>query len=412
MYMHNACENCCSNCLYFCCCGWILSFLLMPFYLLINFFIVIGYGMYSLIIAVPQLIINSYITLFITPRYNFMMKIIGFIFIPIVIMLSILIYLICMIVVYLGISLGSPFYETHNCCTSKCEIFCTENCCYTASVAYNVIKEFYPTYCTNVIRYLKEIQRPYPYANYINDQNRSIVVMNRSQLEVRTQIQNSPQLAVVVPLEELYGPNTNYPPPSAPPAELIKLEILKIWSGFFIMCGIVGTEYLKKRFFTKDNIDSMDPAFILGCPALVILKALLRSLDIKIDDGMVISGTNTPIGGIILLDGTKITNINRPSDMFSKAIYEYIIELKQIMITTQLTDGEIYFLEKWLASGGDDAICPTPPTINSNRRIEIMKIASKINNIAIKTTMMPTFQSNFEKVKTSILNGTYDISNV
>jgi len=409
--MQDCCEDCCSNCLYFCCCGWILSFILMPIYLLINFFIIIGYGMYSLIIAVPQLFWHSYITLFITPRYGLIMKFIGFIFIPIIILLSIVLYLICMIVVYLGISLGYPFSEAHKCCSIKCN-FCSENCCYTAIVAYNTITEFYPTYCTNIIRYLKEIQKPYPYTNYNNEQTRPIVVMNRTQTEVRNQIQNTPQLAVVVPLEELHGPNTNYPPPSAPPTDLIRLEIFKIWSGFFNMCGIVGTEYLKKGFFTKDIIESLDPAFILGCPALVILKALIRSLDVKIDDGMVIFGTNTPIGGIILLDGTKITNINRPSDIFSKGIYENIIELKQIMITTKLTDVEIYFLEKWLASGGDDNLCPTPSTINFNRRTEIMKIASKINNIVIKTTLMPTFHSNFEKVKNSILNGTYDISNV
>jgi len=363
--------------------------------------------MCSLIIAVPQLIINSYITLFVTPRICLLMKVIGFIFIPIAIILSILIYLICMIGVYLGISLVTPFYETHSCCASQC-LCCNDTLCYTAVNAYNVIKEFYPTYCTNIISYLKEMRRQDPYRTV--EQTRSVVVMNRTQLEVRNQ--NSPQLAIVVPLEELPGPNTNYPQPSAPPTELTRLEILKIWSGFFIMCGIVGNEYLKKGIFTKDIIESMDPAFILGCPALVILKALLRSLDIKIDDGMVISGTSTPIGGIILLDGTKITNINRPSDMFSKAIYEYIIELKQIMINTNLTDGEIYFLEKWLASGGDENICPTPPIINSNRRIEIMKIASKINNIVINTIIMPTFQSNFQKVKTSILNGTYDVSNV
>jgi hypothetical protein len=168
---------------------------------------------------------------------------------------------------------------------------------------------------------------------------------------------------------------------------------------------------LQQGLFTRDTIESLDAEFLIGLPALVILRAVIRSFDLMIDDGMTVhlaDDSYQPIGGIKLLDGTIVTNINRPSDPFSRYVYIKLIELKQQMISANLSDYEIKFMEKWISTGGDIKKCPTPITMGEDRRIEIMRIASILTNICIKASLTPTFKNKFVFVKNKLLTGIYD----
>lgn len=189
-------------------------------------------------------------------------------------------------------------------------------------------------------------------------------------------------ITVVVPT----APSPQLPAPTAPPA--VRLTINHIWTNFFNMMAQVAIELLNTGVANRDDITSYEPYVLIGLPAVVVLKALLR----------------TPHNAqhFTLADGTYIDQMTHPEDVFSTQVYNKMVTIKRDLADLIPNTDDVNFLMKFLYTS-DHTKCITERTRISDDRVRsLMKLASKITDIAIMITIVPTFQSNFAGVVRTI----------
>lgn len=176
------------------------------------------------------------------------------------------------------------------------------------------------------------------------------------------------------------------PVPSAPPAT--RLSINHIWLNFFTMMSQVASELIRSGVADRDDITSYEPHALIGLPAVVVLKALLR----------------TPYNThhFELADGTYIDETTRPIDAFSTKVYEKMAGIKRDIAALGLGTNDINFLTKFLYTSDHSKCLTERKLITDDRMSALMKISSKITDIAIMITIVPTFQSNFAGVVRTI----------
>jgi hypothetical protein len=198
-----------------------------------------------------------------------------------------------------------------------------------------------------------------------------------------------PALVAQRAMDELKIPDPALAPPAVGEA---RIAALRIWSSFFTMCTVQGKTALEEKFCTRETIADQDPSWIVGLPALVILRAIKRS---------------EKIAGIQLADSLIITEMNRPTDLASNVVYPWLIQIKQALATLALTDAEYAYVERWVVMGDDPVmsklIVLPAGGISEARMQKIKRCTSLINGLATRVTQMPTFHRMFGEATLSIL---------
>lgn len=126
----------------------------------------------------------------------------------------------------------------------------------------------------------------------------------------------------------------------------LKIQIWEHMMGWFEMegkelldQGVITPadlyESLKGRHGTESSIISV------GLPSYALLHTLLRSIK---------AGAH----GVLLLDGSEVTHLNRPQDKFLDWFFNPIMVLKDQIRVIKLGESEVRYLEKVVLFGNDE----------------------------------------------------------
>jgi len=224
--------------------------------------------------------------------------------------------------------------------------------------------------------------------NFHLDANPIQVIVQHPDPPVRVAEQAMAELKIPDPVAIVIHPLPHEPPRQA---ELTRISALRIWSSFFTMCTVQGKQALDDKFCTRDTITNEDPSFIIGLPALVILRA------IKPSEHQV---------GIELADSLVITEMNRPTDPASDVVYPWLIQIKQGLKNLLLTHEEYKYMERWVVMGDDPDMCQSivvPAGMTEKRNSDIKRVTSQVAGLATRVTQMPTFHRMFSEATSNIL---------
>mmetsp|Transcript_54756 Transcript_54756/g.124709 ORF Transcript_54756/g.124709 Transcript_54756/m.124709 type:complete len:383 (+) Transcript_54756:738-1886(+) len=96
-------------------------------------------------------------------------------------------------------------------------------------------------------------------------------------------------------------------------SQLVALD--DIWDSFFSACAVALTEAHGAGWVARADVEDAEPYLLLGCPGLVLLEALERSIGAQ---------------GVVLMDPhkTEVTEANRPRGVFPDHIFGQMIKLR------------------------------------------------------------------------------------
>lgn len=156
------------------------------------------------------------------------------------------------------------------------------------------------------------------------------------------------------------------------------IPILTIWNNFFKMCERYCSEALKENLYTVEDIQDADANFIIGLPNLVFARVLERSKNNE---------------GLVLEDGTIISNKNKPDDYICTLVYPRFIKTKNDFDRLNMNETEYKFFEQWLLTNGNES--KVTATVDPVRRVAIMRVISDVQAVSLIISRFPTFQNRF-----------------
>ncbi|KAF2579974.1 hypothetical protein F2Q68_00006068 [Brassica cretica] len=143
-------------------------------------------------------------------------------------------------------------------------------------------------------------------------------------------------------------------------------------------------ESLKGRHGTESSIISV------GLPSYALLHTLLRSIK---------AGAH----GVLLLDGSEVTHLNRPQDKFLDWFFNPIMVLKDQIRVIKLGESEVRYLEKVVLFGNDEQRMEawdnggnTPK--KNLRAAQIQGISRRMMGMVRSVSKLPTYRRRFRQV--------------
>ncbi|CAN6825230.1 unnamed protein product [Brassica oleracea] len=143
-------------------------------------------------------------------------------------------------------------------------------------------------------------------------------------------------------------------------------------------------ESLKGRHGTESSIISV------GLPSYALLHTLLRSIK---------AGAH----GVLLLDGSEVTHLNRPQDKFLDWFFNPIMVLKDQIRVIKLGESEVRYLEKVVLFGNDEQRMEAwdngGKTPKKNlRAAQIQGISRRMMGMVRSVSKLPTYRRRFRQV--------------
>lgn len=156
-----------------------------------------------------------------------------------------------------------------------------------------------------------------------------------------------------------------------------KLSITEIWDCVFDACTKQCNNAYKKKYCSLEDLESYDDSLFIKIPNLVIFNVVARSYDCA--------------NGVELIDGKIVTTKNIPLNDFFTSTFIEIMCIKQLYIDIRFTEEEFNIVEKWLCVNNEiDNLFENKEKLN-----KIKNMRTKIQNISINISRMPTFYRRF-----------------
>lgn len=180
-----------------------------------------------------------------------------------------------------------------------------------------------------------------------------------------------------------------------------EMPLDRIWTGFFEQCYAHGCQALHQGLLTREDVEILDPKLFLGIPGLVILRFMVKSLNIS-------SGLTKEKTMIYLMDGSTMNDMNRPKnplfDKFFLALIEFVDELRLVGISGSPTDIRLRYLESYVINVGrpNPAFCKEATVLPEPEKVALGRIASRVQSYTTSLSQLPTFKSRFQDVCSAI----------
>lgn len=186
--------------------------------------------------------------------------------------------------------------------------------------------------------------------------------------------------------------------PSLAPSRSIReaiqeVKMVQIWENMMKGCAMRGKELLDAKVLTAgdlyewSNAKTQETIIGIGLPSYSMLHSLLNS----IKAGSV---------GLLLIDGTEVTQLNRPQDRLLDWFFQPVMVLKEQIKFIKLEEGELRFLEKITLFGSNTERVEawengsTVPQ-DSLRGAQIQAISRRVMGLTRNITKFPTYRRRY-----------------
>lgn len=148
------------------------------------------------------------------------------------------------------------------------------------------------------------------------------------------------------------------------------------WDKFIDFCVESLEECITKQLCSYDDLESYEPYLFCGVPAYGIIKMIDTSKEFK----------------YLIFNDTKI---NTNSFFGTNSLVNDLYNLKKDIKNMNINSIELTYLEKWLFTCGNE-IKVDKKNISDNRLIEINRLSSKFQSVAINISKLPSFTRRLE----------------
>lgn len=164
------------------------------------------------------------------------------------------------------------------------------------------------------------------------------------------------------------------------------LSTKEIWDNFFIMCEETGHTVLDKKLMTKDDFANAEPHVIINIPALVVLRAVYRSIE-----------SNSK--GIILSDGREVNEQTRPMGAIGNRFWNPVIQAKKQVVDAKLDNqGQELLLQILATQGNPERKSLDLTGTEEVKRAALHRIAGTFQTIGIDASRLPQFRRRFGRI--------------
>jgi len=182
-----------------------------------------------------------------------------------------------------------------------------------------------------------------------------------------------------------------------------EVRMVQIWEHMMGWFEMQGKELLDKGVITpadlyeslKGRHGNESSIINVGLPSYALLQTLLISIK---------AGAH----GVLLLDGSEVTHLNRPQDKFLDWIFNPIMVLKDQIQVIKLGESEVRYLEKTVLFGDHEQRIEAwdnrsaPPQENL-RTAQIQGISRRMMGMVRSVSKLPTYRRRFRKVVKALI---------
>jgi len=191
--------------------------------------------------------------------------------------------------------------------------------------------------------------------------------------------------------------------PSISPSRSVReaiqeVKMVQIWGNMMRGCELRGKELLDANVIMPDDLydwlkakSSTEASIVgVGLPCYAFLQTLLNSIKVGSD-------------GLLLLDNTEVTHLNRPQDRLLDWFFQPIMVLKEQIRIIRLGDGEARFLEKSVLFGSNTqrmeawengSLVPQ----DALRAAQIQGISRRMVGMIRSVSKFPTYRRRFRQI--------------
>uniref|UniRef100_M4D286 Peptidase M24 domain-containing protein n=1 Tax=Brassica campestris TaxID=3711 RepID=M4D286_BRACM len=182
-----------------------------------------------------------------------------------------------------------------------------------------------------------------------------------------------------------------------------EVRMVQIWEHMMGWFEMEGKELLDQGVITPDDLyeslkgrhGNESSIINVGLPSYALLHTLLRSIK---------AGAH----GVLLLDGSEVTHLNRPQDKFLDWFFNPIMVLKDQIRVIKLGESEVRYLEKVVLFGNHEQRMEAwdnsgnLPQENL-RAAQILGISRRMMGMVRSVSKLPTYRRRFRQVVKALI---------
>jgi hypothetical protein len=158
-----------------------------------------------------------------------------------------------------------------------------------------------------------------------------------------------------------------------------------VWEGFFAQSKVLGVQAVDAGALRAEVFAEAAPAVMVGLPAVVLLRNILRSIDVYPGNA----------GAFAMSNGIVLDEKSRPKNPVSDMIYLPLLEARVDVESLTLAPEECAWLQAHLLTGGMPGFEAIP---DQERKAQVLRAVSKVVSVATTITRLPAFQRRFAEV--------------
>jgi hypothetical protein len=183
----------------------------------------------------------------------------------------------------------------------------------------------------------------------------------------------------------------------------VREAIQEIWEHMMGWFEMQGKELLDAEVLTPTDLyeslkgrhGNESSIINVGLPSYALLHTLLSSI-------------KAGVHGVLLLDGSEVTHLNRPQDKFLDWVFNPIMVLKDQIRALKLGESEVKYLEKVVLFGNHEQRMEAwdnhsnPPQENL-RTAQIQGISRRMMGMVRSVSKLPTYRRRFRQVVKALI---------
>ena len=182
-----------------------------------------------------------------------------------------------------------------------------------------------------------------------------------------------------------------------------------LWLGFFNATYRVGKQALLSGELSADDVELMEPAVLLGLPALAALDCAVISAphcaasrgqaDNEQEDGLLVA--TTPPDG----NGTPVRSVLRPRDFQSAPppLYDELRKLARQIGRSRLSPVGLSTLRRRTLASSGSAGSVEEDGFSEEESVEINQLVATAQGVAVIVSQLPPYKAAFARVTTALL---------
>jgi hypothetical protein len=182
-----------------------------------------------------------------------------------------------------------------------------------------------------------------------------------------------------------------------------EVRMVQIWEHMMGWFEMQGKELLDAEVLTPTDLyeslkgrhGNESSIINVGLPSYALLHTLLSSI-------------KAGVHGVLLLDGSEVTHLNRPQDKFLDWVFNPIMVLKDQIRALKLGESEVKYLEKVVLFGNHEQRMEAwdnhsnPPQENL-RTAQIQGISRRMMGMVRSVSKLPTYRRRFRQVVKALI---------